>query len=136
MGCGCGLSRVTSRSNTRLRWSQYQVRSDQAIRRDFQLVCCGFSFCWYHASHPFSSTTEDAREASEPPASHELEAAVDVTTTGEKNQSRNTISSTCVLAGGAAGRARAVAALDHAAALLASLVRSAPTTSSPLLTCP
>src|SRR5258707_14734256 len=133
MGCACGWSKVTSRSNTRLRWSQYQVRSDQAIRRDFQLVCCAFSFCWYHASHPFSSTTEDAREASEPPASHELEAAVDVTTTGEKKQSRNTISSTCVLAGGAAGRARVVGALDHAATLLASVVRAAPTTSSPAL---
>jgi SRSO17 transposase len=116
-----------------LGWSQYQVRSDQAIRRHWQLVCCAFSFCWYHASHPFSSTTEDAREASEPPASHELEAAVDVTTTGEKNQQRNKISSTSVLAGGAAGRARLVGALDHAAALLASVVRAAPTTSSPAL---
>src|SRR5205823_919958 len=116
-----------------LGWSQYQVRSDQAIRRHWQLVCCAFSFCWYHASHPFSSTTEDAREASEPPASHELEAAVDVTTTGKKNQSRNTISSTSVLAGGAAGRAWVVGALDHAAALLASVVRAAPTTSSPAL---
>src|SRR5258708_35593494 len=133
MGCACGLSRVTSRSNTRLRWSQYQVRSDQAIRRDFQLVCFAFSFCWYHASPPCSSTTEDAREASEPPASHELEAAVDVTTMGEKNQSRNTISSTCVLAGGAAGRAPVVGALDHAAALLASVGRAAPTPSSPAL---
>ena len=35
-----------------LGWSQYQVRSDQAIRRHWQLVCCAFSFCWYHASHP------------------------------------------------------------------------------------
>src|SRR5260370_7199574 len=126
MGCGWWLSRVTSKLNSRLRWSQYQVRSDQAIRRDFQLVCCAFSFCWYHASHPFSSTTEDAREASEPPASHELEAAVDVTTTGEKNQSRNTISSTCLLAGGAAARARVVGPLDHAAALLANVLTPAP----------
>ncbi len=67
-----------------LGWSQYQVRSDQAIRRDFQLVCCAFSFCWYHASHSCSSTTEDAREASEPPPSQEPEVAVDVTATGKK----------------------------------------------------
>lgn len=33
-----------------LGWSQYQVRSDTAIRRHWQLVCCAFSFCWYHAS--------------------------------------------------------------------------------------
>jgi hypothetical protein len=116
-----------------LGWSQYQVRSDRAIRRDFQLVCCAFSFCWYHASHPCSSMTEDAREAPEPPVSHEPEGAVDVAATGEKNQQSNRISSTCVLAGGAASRARVVGALDHAAALLASVVRAAPTTSSPAL---
>ena len=27
--------------------SQYQVRSDLAIRRHWQLVCCAFSFCWW-----------------------------------------------------------------------------------------
>lgn len=116
-----------------LGWSQYQVRSDRAIRRHWQLVCCAFSFCWYHASHPCSSTTEDAREASEPPASQEPEVAVDVAATGKKNQQRNSISSTSVLAGGAASRARVVGALDHAAALLASVVRASPTTSSPTL---
>ena len=30
-----------------LGWSQYQVRSDLAIRRHWQLVCCAFSFCWW-----------------------------------------------------------------------------------------
>jgi SRSO17 transposase len=117
-----------------LGWSQYQVRSDQAMRRHWQLVCCAFSFCWYHASHPCSSTTEDAREVSEPPASQEPEGSVDVAATGKKNQQRNRTSSTYVLAGGAANRARVVGALDHAAALLASVVRAAPTTSSPTLT--
>ena len=116
-----------------LGWSQYQVRSDQAIRWHWQLVCCAFSFCWYHASHSSSSTTEEAREASEPPTSQEPEVAVDVTATGEKNQQRHKISPTSVLADGAAGRARLVGALDHAAALLASVVRAAPTTSSPAL---
>jgi SRSO17 transposase len=28
-----------------LGWSDYQVRSDTAIRRHWQLVCCAFSFC-------------------------------------------------------------------------------------------
>src|SRR5205085_1939537 len=116
-----------------LGWSQYQVRSDQAIRRHWQLVCCAFSFCWYHASHSCSSTTEDAREASEPLTSQEPEGAVTSTATGEKNQQKNSISSTSVLAGGTAGRARVVGALDYAAALLASVVRAAPTTSSPAL---
>jgi hypothetical protein len=116
-----------------LGWSQYQVRADRAIRRHWQLVCCAFSFCWYHVSHPCSSMMEDAREASEPPASQEPEVAVDVAATGEKNQHRNSISSTSVLAGGAASRARMAGAVDHAAALLASVVRAAPTTSSPAL---
>jgi DDE superfamily endonuclease len=34
-----------------LGWSEYQVRSDQAIRRHWQLVCCAFSFCWYAHAH-------------------------------------------------------------------------------------
>lgn len=34
-----------------LGWSQYQVRSDRAMRRHWQLVCCAFSFCWYHQDH-------------------------------------------------------------------------------------
>src|SRR6266571_7824719 len=114
-----------------LGWSQYQVRSDRAIRRHWQLVCCAFSFCWYHASHPYSSTTEEAREAPEPPASQEPEVAVDVAATGKKNQQRNRISSPSVLASSAASRARVAGALDHAAASLSSVVRAAPTTSSP-----
>src|SRR5260370_16251802 len=114
MGCACGWSKVTSRSNTRLRWSQYQVRSDRAIRRHWQLVCCAFSFCWYHASHPCSSTTEDAREAPEPSASQEPEVSVDVSATGKKNQRRNSISSTSILACGTTTRAWVARSLDHA----------------------
>lgn len=30
-----------------LGWAQYQVRSDLAIRRHWQLVCCAFTFCWW-----------------------------------------------------------------------------------------
>jgi SRSO17 transposase len=30
-----------------LGWSDYQVRSDVAMRRHWQLVCCAFSFCWW-----------------------------------------------------------------------------------------
>ena len=30
-----------------LGWAQYQVRSALAIRRHWQLVCCAFSFCWW-----------------------------------------------------------------------------------------
>lgn len=30
-----------------LGWGAYQVRSDIAIRRHWQLACCAFSFCWW-----------------------------------------------------------------------------------------
>ena len=30
-----------------LGWAEYQVRSDLAMRRHWQLVCCAFSFCWW-----------------------------------------------------------------------------------------
>jgi SRSO17 transposase len=29
-----------------LGWADFMVRSDRAIRRHWQLVCCAFSFCW------------------------------------------------------------------------------------------
>jgi SRSO17 transposase len=35
---------------TTLGWAHYQVRSDRAIRRHWTLVCCAFTFCWWHAS--------------------------------------------------------------------------------------
>jgi DDE superfamily endonuclease len=34
-----------------LGWSDYQVRSDVAIRRHWQLVWCAFSFCWWAYGH-------------------------------------------------------------------------------------
>jgi DDE superfamily endonuclease len=37
-----------------LGWADFQVRSDRAIRRHWQLVCCAFCFCWqaWFAAHP------------------------------------------------------------------------------------
>ena len=34
-----------------LGWAQYQVRSDRAMRRHGQLVCCAFTFCWWALRH-------------------------------------------------------------------------------------
>jgi len=116
-----------------LGWSQYQVRSDKAIRRHWQLVCCAFSFCWYHAGHPNSRLTEEAQEYSAPEASPPTSVPADVAGTGEKNQRGTKSATTHVLAGGPSSGARMVGAVDHAAALLASVVRAAPTPSSPAL---
>ncbi len=109
-----------------LGWPQYQVRSDQAIRRHWQLVCCAFSFCWYHASHPSASATQEAREPSEPEVPLHNSGAAEAAGTGEKNQQGIRSAATGVLAQSAASSTRMVGALDHAAALLAWLVSTAP----------
>jgi SRSO17 transposase len=40
-----------------LGWSQYQVRSDRAMRRHWALVQCAFAFCWWAETHPPPPTT-------------------------------------------------------------------------------
>jgi DDE superfamily endonuclease len=110
-----------------LGWSQYQVRSDKAIRRHWQLVWCAFSFCWYHASHPSASAMQEAPKPSEPEALLRTHVPAKAAGTGEKNQRGKRGAATRVLATGVAGSARVVGALDHAAALLERLVATAPT---------
>jgi len=117
-----------------LGWSQYQVRSDQAIRRHWQLVCCAFSFCWYHTSHPCSQVTAEGLELSEAEVPPHPNVPAPAVGTGKKNQRGNTRATTSVLADGSASGAGMVGALDHVAALLASLVRAAPTSSPAMLT--
>jgi hypothetical protein len=109
-----------------LGWSQYQVRSDKAIRRHWQLVCCAFSFCWYHASHPSSNTMGEPLKPSEPEAFSQPSVPADAVGTGEKNQRGTRISAKGVLASGTASGTRLAGALDHAAALLERLVVTAP----------
>jgi hypothetical protein len=53
--------------------------------------------------------------------------------TGEKNQRGNKRATARVLADGPTSSARMVRALDHAEALLASMVRAAPTSSAAML---
>src|SRR5258708_16062399 len=108
-------------------WSQYQVRSDQAIRRHWQLVWCAFSFCWYHASYPSASATQEAKAPSEPEAPLHIGIPADATGTREKNQRGKRRAATSILAADVAGSPRMVGALDHAAALLERLVATAPT---------
>src|SRR5207248_4154771 len=96
-----------------LGWSQYQVRSDQAIRRHWQLVCCAFSFCWYHAGHPSASATAEVPEPAEPAASLHSSDPVDAAGTGKKNQRGKSHSSTGVLARSAASGARLAGTVDH-----------------------
>ena len=96
------------------------------MRRHWQLVCCAFSFCWYHASHSTASTMQEAREPSKPEVSPQQSVPASAPGTGEKNQRGKRDAATAVLAEGAAGGARMVGALDHAQALLERLVATAP----------
>jgi hypothetical protein len=114
-----------------LGWSQYQVRSDKAIRRHWQLVCCAFSFCWYHAAHPSDSTTLTLLEPSLSPLPSHRNIPLQEAGTREKNQRDKPQEATNVLASGSTSGTRMVGALDHAAALLAWLVATAPTISIP-----
>jgi hypothetical protein len=116
-----------------LGWSQYQVRSDQAIRRHWQLVCCAFSFCWYHASHSCSSLTAEELALPEPEVLPYPNVPTQAGEAGKKNQRGNKEATTGVLADGSASGAGVVGALDHVAALLASVVRAAPTSSLAML---
>jgi SRSO17 transposase len=107
-----------------LGWSEYQVRSDLAIRRHWALVCCAFAFCWYHHSQqspvPALAPAPQAEHSDPGPASP-AEAG-----RGE-NQRQAAAAAPAVMAGGATGGAGVVGALDHAVALLARLVGTAPT---------
>jgi SRSO17 transposase len=86
-----------------LGWSDYQVRSDQAIRRHWELVCCAFAFCWWaYGRLP--------GEAEDEPA---------VAGGGKKAAWR-------VLATDAAGGARLARTLGAAVALVAGLLPPAP----------
>jgi len=92
-----------------LGWSGYQVRSDVAIRRHWQLVCCAFSFCWWaHGRLP----TEDAEQAE-----GDLPAGP---AGGGKEQDAG------VLAGGVEGGKGVAGTMDNAVALLEGVLRDAP----------
>ncbi len=110
-----------------LGWSQYQVRSDLAIRRHWQLVCCAFSFCWYHQTLAPGGTvgaTEGAEQPAPSPATEEEAGR-------GKNQALTDVPAAAVVAGGAAPCAGVAGAVDHAVALLARVVERAPAPGAP-----
>ncbi len=105
-----------------LGWAQYQVRSDLAIRRHWQLVCCAFSFCWWACDQEDGWELDQASQ----PAPEELDHPG--AAQGEKKRlSRSAVPPLGDLARGFAASAGVVGAMDHAAALLASVVHQAPT---------
>jgi hypothetical protein len=99
-----------------LGWSDYQVRSDRAIQRHWTLVCCAFSFCWYHQSHA-SPGTDHLAETKPAPTAEAI---------GGKNRDPASASPKALVASGTPGSTSVAGALDHALALLARVVESAP----------
>src|SRR5215217_436773 len=91
-----------------LGWSDYQVRSDIAIRRHWQLVCCAFSFCWWAY----------ARLPTKEPSRTENDVPTETAGRGEK-------ATPGVLAGGFEGGKGLVGAVDHAQAILEGVLRDA-----------
>jgi SRSO17 transposase len=103
----------------RLGWSQYQVRSDLAIRRHWTLVCCAFSFCWQAAV--------DLVAVESPPET----VMVSDDPAGATPAGRGENSAQADLARGVAPGPGVVDPLDLAQPLVARLVLGAPTSRTP-----
>ena len=109
-----------------LGWSAYQVRSDRAMRRHWVLVGCAFSFCWWAAER---NPAVLAPAPSAPLRSTAVPAPTEPVVREKKEVGRGTTGS--LLAPGAAAGAGLAGTLGPAAALLAGLVRAAPTSQPP-----
>ncbi len=116
-----------------LGWSQYQVRSDRAIRRHWELVCCAFSFCWYNQSY---SVGDDAsREAGMArqlaDADTTYPATSQVAGRGENKHRESTTETDGDVADGTTSGPCVAGALDNVVALLERMVTGAPSSSTP-----
>ena len=104
-----------------LGWAHYQVRSDVAIRRHWQLVCCAFTFCWL-------ANTDLLLEEEAPPGVVLEEGTSSSTSSverGKKGERKNSASS--VLARGTKKGEDVAGAVRNALALLEGVLREAPT---------
>jgi DDE superfamily endonuclease len=99
-----------------LGWADFQVRSDRAIRRHWQLVACAFSFCWraWFAEPPPAPSLPDVQPASA--------GARGETTRQQREHARRGGG----LAGDAAPGARLVDPVGRARTLVAGVVGCAP----------
>ncbi len=106
-----------------LGWAEYQVRSDQAIQRHWALVCCAFTFCWWHATQTAASTERsEVTHGEVEPTESQCEPIAE-----KKNGQPGAPAPACFVASCITTGARLVGALDHARAVLASVVEMSPT---------
>ena len=115
----CGLRMWVEQSYKQVKhaigWSDYQVRSDLAIRRHWQLVCCAFSFCWWAYGRLPASPEEPAE------GTQEEDLPAESVERGEKETQG-------VVARGVEGGEGVAGALCNAHAILEGVHRSAPAT--------
>ncbi len=107
-----------------LGWAQYQVRSDLAIRRHWQLVCCAFSFCWWACAELLAVDAPPgvvAKERANAPTTASEEAG-----RGKKEDPEGSPRELAVLAGGAEESEGVAGTVGDAVALLEGVLRSAP----------
>ena len=113
-----------------LGWAHYQVRSDTSMRRHWQLVCCAFCFCWYHAGHVQAMATPACSSPTPVPADSSPGQETAPARKGEKNRPMVSSPGSTLVADGLAGRAGLAGTMDHAQTLLESVVADAPSASS------
>jgi SRSO17 transposase len=117
-----------------LGWADYQVRSDRAIRRHWQLVCCAFSFCWYHHSHSPTDQLRLPESSWCQTASQQEQAPEGISGDGKKNERLRDRSASSLLASCTARGESLAGTMHHAAALLEGLVHTAPTSCASAIT--
>jgi SRSO17 transposase len=106
-----------------LGWSQYQVRSDRAMRRHWALVQCAFACCWW------ADTRTPTGEAAVPVVAGEDQTGGPPGTRGEKggDAAAPVAAARALLAAGAATGAGLARTSASPVALLARVERSPPT---------
>jgi SRSO17 transposase len=101
-----------------LGFSDFQVRSEHAILRHWELIFCAFSFCWwaYTREHKEVAPIDGVPETQ--PVAEEA---------GGKRRGDRKGAFPSLMAGSSAAGAELVGPVDHAVALLAGMVEGAPT---------
>jgi hypothetical protein len=108
-----------------LGWADFQVRSDRAIRRHWQRVCCAFSCCWWALGRQ-GSARASGQASAQPTAAAAPVAGGKGATSGPARRRRRSEPAGALLASGAAGGAQLARPVEPALALRAGLVDGAP----------
>ena len=117
-----------------LGWADFMVRSDRAIRRHWQLVCCAFSFCWQAWFAEEVATAGRLAPATQAEASARENSAVPAGRRAGRGENGRRFTSRDMhrhLASDTPPSARLAGPLDVPLALVASVVNRAPTSRDP-----